>query len=216
MLKLKQVSILAIALSLVVVAAGCGGPKLSPEATIQIYANMAVKADFSEYEKIGLTNDDLKKAKEEKEQAYERAANIVFAKGQMQPNDEAKAKFKEAVLKMGNMMEVKTEPVSKDDKTAVVKVSVKSIDQDGFINGILLPKLQEKIQAKAADPNFNWSKDGAAMYMDIFTELIGQAQLNAEPTTFEVKCIVDQKTNCWRPEKPEEFKKSLMQATGGM
>lgn len=216
MLRLKQIFMLVVTLSLVIVVAGCGGPKLSPEATMQIYANMAVKADFSEYSKIGMTEDDLQKMKDMKEQAYERAAKVVFAQGQMKPNDEAKAKFKDIVLKMGNMMEVKTEPVSKDDNTAVVKVSVKSIDQNGFLNEILLPKLQERIQAKAADPNFDWNKEGAVIFMDTFAELLDQAKLQAEPTVFEVKCVVDQKTNCWRPEKPEEFKQNIMKATDGM
>lgn len=213
---LKRFFILAVALSFVVVAAGCGGPKLSPEATMQIYANMAVKADFSEYEKIGMTEDDLQKMKDMKEKAYENAAKVIFAQGQMKPNDEAKAKFKDIVLKMGNMMEVKTEPVSKDGDTAVVKVTVRSIDQDGFLNGVLVPKLQERIQAKATDANFDWNKDGAVLFMDTFAELLDQAQLKAEPSTFEVKCIVDKKSNCWRPEKPEEFKKNIMQATDGM
>lgn len=212
MFKLKRSFIAALAVVLMLAMVGCGGPKVSPEESMKIYLNIAIKSDLSEASKIGMPDEDQKKAKEIREKNLDTAVNTVFANAETKVSDATKEKFKNTMLQLAQKIAFSTEPVSKSDKSAVVKVSITSVDQDEFVNKVFLPAIEKK----ASEPNFDWTTEGADVMAELYAGAVDTMPLKSEPMEFEVKCVIDAKTNCWRPEDAKAFKANITAATDGM
>lgn len=204
----KRAIIYGLALLVAVAAAGCGGPKVSPEETVKIYADMAVKYDLSEAQKVGYTEDDVKKAQESKEKNLNNAAKMLFASVRTNPSPAAAEKFKEIVMKIGQRAEIKTELVSKDGQSAIVKISITPLDQAAFMQQTLAPAIRQQLGGP------NWASEGADIVVGLYEDAVDAMPLKSAPNSFEVKCVIDEKTNCWRPENVQAFRNQALAANG--
>lgn len=72
------------------------------------------------------------------------------------------------------------------------------------------------IEKKASEPNFDWTTEGADVMAELYAGAVDTMPLKSEPMEFEVKCVIDAKTNCWRPEDAKAFKANITAATDGM
>lgn len=207
--KLSMVTVLAALFALV--AAGCGGPKTSPEESMRIYANMVVKFDYSEAAKVGYTEEVIKESKDGQMKELEKLAKVLFDSADTKTTPEAKKRFAKVIMKINERVEVKSELVSKQDKTATVKVSIRSLGMEDFMNNTLIPQSQQKTM----DPSYDWKKQGAGFITDLYESIIDTLPMRGEPVTFEVKCDIDEKTNCWKPANLDEFQHQVLEANDG-
>lgn len=208
-LKLSMVLVLTALFALV--AAGCGGPKTSPEESMRIYANMVVKVDYSEAAKVGYSEEEMRKSRDDQMNELGKQAKIVLDSFETKTTSVAKERFVNMIMKVNERVEVKSELVSKQDKTAIVKVSIRSMDLYDFLENTLFPQIQQKM----IESPYKWKEEGAIFISEMYESVIDTLPMRGEPVTFEVNCNIDEKTNCWKPADLDKFQSQVLEANDG-
>lgn len=200
----KMVWILATLLILAVMA-GCGQPKSTPEEAALIFCNAGIKMDFTGVEKIGITKDDQTKLMEMRKQALKKNAVEILKEWDIK-NPKLAGDLAEALGKINSKIEFKTELVSKEKNSAIVKVSVRTIDGEKFVDEVINPALESEAFTKTVG-----EMSRANFIAQTFSKNVDKVTLVKEAKTFEAKLTLDEKSGHWHPDNA--YVKSLIEAS---
>lgn len=208
----KRLVALVGMLFIISLLAGCGGPKVSPEETMQILADACVKLDFKQADKVGLKKDMQEKIEKT---VMLKGRNMLKNKAraaQVKITDEQAQKVLEAAVAAQRRSTITTKLISKDSKSAVVEVSATAIDGQKLAQS-LMQDMQAKVQGMT---QAQFRKEGGPIITDVIADALGKAEFKAEPAVFQVNCKIDEKENIWVPEEGiEAYGKKLNQIVGG-
>lgn len=205
MMIVKKMTWIVATLLILAVTGGCGQPKATPEETALAFCNGVVKLDFTGAEKVGLSQKDQTQIAGVRRQTFQDTAAAILKAHEIVPFSDATNKLADALEKINRKIEFKTELVSKEQDRAVVKVSVRTIDGDTFVNEIASPALDsEDFRQKL--PN-----EKADFLIQIFSRNIDKVTLVKEAKTFEMKLVLDKKTGYWGP-ADKDFMQPLIEA----
>lgn len=204
-MKIYRVLLVAMIVGLMaIVAAGCGGPKTTPEQAAQIYLNLMVKGDLSEVDKIGMPEEVKKKFSQQYDASMKKSA-ANFLKNIGVPSGYTGG-LPSAIKETQKKIEIKTQLVSKEGDRAVVNISVRTIDGEKLGGEIVGPAYKTEI-----DKNRFMTVDKKVDALTkIFKENLDKFTLVDEPQIFEVKFIVNKETDCWEPEDMKSFMQQLV------
>lgn len=205
MMIIRKVTWIVAVLLILTVTAGCGQPKTTPEEAALIFCNTVVKLDFTGAEKIGVSQEYQTQIAQARRQTLRNTATAILKANDLPPfstNDLA-----DVLEKMNRKIEIKTELVSKEQDSAVVKVSVRTIDGRKFTDEIISPAFnREDLNEKFVLP----SKQ-ADIFIQLFSKNLDKVSLVKEAKTFEMQLVLDKKTRCWLPAN-KNFKEPLIEA----
>lgn len=208
----KRLVALVGMLFIISLVAGCGGPKVGPEETMQILADACVKLDFKQADKVGLKREMQDKLEKD---ALDKGRNMVKSRARMSQvkiTDEQAQKVLDAAINAQRRATITSKLISKDAKSAVVEVSVSSIDGPKFAQS-LMQDMQARVKGMT---QAQFRKDGGTIITDAIVEAMDKVEFKAEPVVLQVKCKIDEKENVWLPEEGlEAYSKKLNQIVGG-
>lgn len=130
----------------------CGGPKTTPEESGKIFLDVVLKDDKTNIDKIGMSEEDYNKFKQEKEnQMIKGFESGIVDKSIL--TDEITTQFKNDILKGLSTLKYEVTPVKEEKDTATVEVKIQSFDiakisadaQSAIINDVTNnPNITEK------------------------------------------------------------------------
>lgn len=204
----RQMTALIASILMIALLAGCGGPSVSPEESVKIYGQMVANSDFSNAEKIKIPQETQEKLKNESNSAAKGFLQIFSSAFQIQLTEDQLNRIMAAGDKLRKKIEVQTELVSKTDGAATVKVSVTPMDMNAYMASVQ-PILKQKIQGMQPEQIKEKIGDIVA---DAVAEAYDRTGILPEKITFETECVVDEKTNAWRPKDEMQFVLNLSRA----
>lgn len=204
---MKIYRVLAVAMIvglMAVVAAGCGGPKTTPEQAAQIYSNLMAKGDLSEVDKIGMPEEVKKSFSKQYDAAMKKSAVSLFKSIGVHAAGYTGG-LPDVLKEVQKKIEITTRLVSKEGDSAVVNISVRTIDGVKVGAEVVGPPYQAEL-----DKNKYMTDDKKADALKrAFKENLDKITLVAEAKSFEAKFIVDKDTDCWKPEDMKSFMEQL-------
>lgn len=209
----KLLTTFLIAIFAVAALTGCGGPKVSPEESIKIVADAAIKLDFSQANKLQY----ISKQEQENlvDSAKKQSKNMIVAMGRsakVKISDADAGKIVDAILEVQKKATVTTKLISKEDTSAVVELTLTHVDSEKFMEaymGNLMTKLQGFTQQ-------DFTTNGGAIITESFLNALQKAEFSTEPFVVKTKCVLDKKANEWIPaENAAVFGQKLGMAVWG-
>lgn len=200
--KLKISVIFVAVIFMFVLLTGCSKkPEVSPEETVKIFLDIAIKNKTDDYKKIGITDEEMKKVKKDIEEEYEKAFkqneailgpensdNIIKAIR----NGLTKVKYEVNHIEEGNK-NVKVEvAVNGMDLNAILEKSESTITEDVIVNLSTQSATEEEFTNKITK-----------MLVDDIVNNLEDPILDSETKYFNVELSV--KDGIWEINNIDEF-----------
>lgn len=183
-----------------------------PEKAALIYCNIAVKQDFREAEKIGLTKEMQAAVTEAYRKTFRQSAIEIMRSWGVKEIESAEEdvkcmdRFTEGMEQINRKIDIKTAFVSQNESGAIVNISVRTIDGERFYHGIVEPVLRSAGFSRLTD-----DLERANFIALAFSRMGGRIELVEKSVAFEAQFVFDNETGYWQP-ADDHFGEKLIEA----
>lgn len=199
--------ILVAMLALSLLVTGCG-KKITSQESAQVLWDMNVKHDTSNVSKIGMKDEDAKKAIDNDMSKAKESLKTTFTQSQLKYTDAQLDDVCNALLTAYGKMTVKIDEVSNDGKKAQVKFNTTYIDLNAIDEKAANDALQ-KVQSSGITNQSEFMDKASEEYINNLVNALNNVTPSSD--TKEKTYAFVKEGNTWLPEDKTNFGTSLGQ-----